>query len=168
MNKPINLFFCILIFILQLIISDYLHLGSYISICLIPFLIFNIPLQMRPHFLLIAAFMIGLGLDILSDGVAGLNSAAAVAAAATKKFFYRIFINSDRQDATRVPIPQETGIAKYLKFATAVIVIYVAVYIALDCISFRPFLFVLAKFAASTAVSLALTLLLCLSYQNRS
>lgn len=168
MNKPANVIFFVLVFLLQLIISNYLNLGPYVFICLVPFMIMNLPLQMRPQAVLLVAFGVGLLLDILSDGVAGLNAAAAVAAAAPRKFFYLTMVNSDRQDAIGIAVPGTVGVGKYLKYAAAVTAVYLAVYIALDCISFRPFSFILAKFAASTLANLALALVLGLSFQNRN
>jgi len=168
MNKPGNILYCILVFLLQLVLSDYVHLGPYVFLCLIPFLILNIPLSRGPHVLLLTAFAIGLGLDILSDGVPGLNAFAAVLAAAPRKFFYRRLVNGDRQDKTEIPVPGEVGVLKYLKYLSAVTAVYMAAYIALDCITFRPAEFILIKFAASTAASILLAFVLALPRNPRS
>ena len=39
MNKRNEILFFVMVFILQLVISDYLHLGPWITLSLIPFLI---------------------------------------------------------------------------------------------------------------------------------
>lgn len=168
MNKLSDIFFFVLVFILQLVLSDYVHLGPYVFLCLIPFLLVNIPLSRSPHVALLIAFALGLGVDVLSDGVPGLNAFAAVLAAAPRKFFYRLLVNADRQDKTEVPRIRETGLVKYLKYLSAITAIYLAAYIAVDCISFRPAGFILLKFLASWAASTALALLLTLPIQNRS
>ena len=82
-------------------------------------------------------------------------------------FFYRLLVNADRQDRTEIPLPRETGMAKYLKYLGVLTAIYLAGYIALDCISFRPAHFILLKFAASWAAAMAAALLLVLPLQNR-
>ena len=168
MKKPADIIFFVLVFLLQLVLSDYLHLGPWICLCLIPFLILHIPLSRTPHLTMLVAFALGLGLDILSDGVPGLNAFAAVMAAAPRKTFYRFFVNSDRQDKTEIPLLRDIGILKYLKYLISVTTVYFAAYILLDCISFRPLPFILLKFAASTAASTALALLLAVSVQNRN
>jgi hypothetical protein len=167
MNKLTDILFFVLVFLLQVIITDYLHLGPYVYLCLIPFLVLCIPLSRRPQAVLLAAFGMGLMLDLLSDGVAGLNAGAAVAAAASRRILYRTLVNRDRQDQTEVPVPAVVGLPKYLKYAAAVTAVYMVVYVLFDCISFRPAGFILLKIVASTAISTALGLLLVLSLQNR-
>ena len=168
MNKPGNILFFVLVFLLQLVISDYLHLGPWVCLTLIPFLILHIPLSRSPHVVMLAAFGLGLGLDILSAGVPGLNAFAAVLAAAPRKFFYRILVISDRQDKTEVPLLKDIGLFKYLKYLTVLVAIYLAAYILLDCVSVRPAGFIAVKFAASTVASVILSLLLAVPIQRRS
>ena len=167
MNRLADILFFLLVFLLQVILTDYLHLGPFVYLCLIPFLILNIPFSRRPQLVLVAAFGIGLSLDLVSDGVAGLNAAAAVAAAASRQLLYRTLVNSDRQDKTEVPYPAGIGMGKYLKYAVAVTAVYMAVYVLFDCVSFRPVGFMLLKFIASTVLSTGLGLLLTLPLQNR-
>lgn len=167
MNKLTDILFFFLVFLFQVVLTDYLYTGPYLYICLIPFLIANIPFSRRPQFVLLAAFGMGLMLDLLSDGVAGLNAAAAVAAAASRKLFYRTLVNNDRQDKTEVPVPGLVGIDKYLKYMAALTAVYMTVYILFDCISFRPAAFILIKLAVSIVVNTALGLLLGRAFQNR-
>ena len=165
MKRPADIIYCILLFLLQLVISDYVHLGPWITLCLLPLLILQIPRSRSPHVVMLIAFGLGLGLDILSDGVPGLNAFAAVLAAAPRKFFYRLLVNADRQDKTEVPLLRETGLLKYLGVLTA---IYLAAYTLVDCISVRPLGYIAAKFLISWVASTALCLLLALPIQNRN
>lgn len=168
MKRPADIIYCILLFLLQLVISDYVHLGPWISLCLLPLLILLIPRSRSPHVVMLIAFGLGLGLDILSDGVPGLNAFAAVLAAAPRKFFYRLLVNADRQDKTEVPLLRETGLLKYLKYLGVLTAIYLAAYTLVDCISVRPLGYIAAKFLISWVASTALCLLLALPIQNRS
>lgn len=168
MKRPADIIYCILLFLLQLVISDYVHLGPWISLCLLPLLILLIPLSRSPHVVMLIAFGLGLGLDILSDGVPGLNAFAAVLAAAPRKFFYRLLVNADRQDKTEVPLLRESGLLKYLKYLGVLTAIYLAAYTLVDCISVRPLGYIAAKFLISWVASTALCLLLALPIQNRS
>ena len=168
MKRPADIIYCILLFLLQLVISDYVHLGPWISLCLLPLLILLIPLSRSQHVVMLIAFGLGLGLDILSDGVPGLNAFAAVLAAAPRKFFYRLLVNADRQDKTEVPLLRESGLLKYLKYLGVLTAIYLAAYTLVDCISVRPLGYIAAKFLISWVASTALCLLLALPIQNRS
>lgn len=168
MKRPADIIYCILLFLLQLVISDYVHLGPWVTLCLLPLLILQIPRSRSPHVVMLIAFGLGLGLDILSDGVPGLNAFAAVLAAAPRKFFYRLLVNADRQDKTEVPLLRETGLLKYLKYLGVLTAIYLAAYTLVDCISVRPLGYIAAKFLISWVASTALCLLLALPIQNRS
>lgn len=168
MKRPADIIYCILLFLLQLVISDYVHLGPWITLCLLPLLILQIPRSRSPHVAMLIAFGLGLGLDILSDGVPGLNAFAAVLAAAPRKFFYRLLVNADRQDKTEVPLLRETGLLKYLKYLGVLTAIYLAAYTLVDCISVRPLGYIAAKFLISWVASTALCLLLALPIQNRN
>jgi len=166
MNKPGNILFFVLVFLLQLIISDYLNLGPWVCLTLVPFMILHIPLSKSPHVVMLTAFGIGLGLDILSAGVPGLNAFAAVLTAALRKAFYRRLVNSDRQDNTEILRLREVGPLKFGRYLLALTAVYLAAYILLDCVSVRPAGFIAIKFAASTVASTALALLLALPIQN--
>ena len=45
MNRLSNTLYCILVFLLQLVLTDYVHLGPYVFLCLVPYLILQIPLS---------------------------------------------------------------------------------------------------------------------------
>ena len=168
MKRSADIFYFVLLFLLQLVISDYVHLGPWICLNLIPLLILLIPLSYRPHAVLLIAFGLGLGLDLLSDGVPGLNAFAAVLAAAPRKFFYRTMVNADRQDKTEVPLMGEVGLVKYIKYLAVLTAIYLVAYVLVDCISFRPAGFIALKVIASWLASTVLCLLLALPLQSRN
>ena len=102
MNKSHSILFFVLVFLLQVAISDFLHLGPWVTVCVLPFLILQIPLSRTPHAVMLSAFGLGLLLDFLSAGALGLNAFAAVMAAAPRRFLYRILVNNDRQDKTEI------------------------------------------------------------------
>ena len=167
MSKFSNILFFVLVFLLQLVITDYLHLGPWITVNLLPFLILLIPLQRSEYIVMLSAFGLGLLLDILSGGVLGLNAFAAVVTAGPRKMLYRLLVNRDRQDPTEIPLIGNIGWAKYLKYLLALTALYMAAFILLDCVSVRPLGFILVRFTASTLASTGLELLLALSFQNR-
>lgn len=168
MKRRADIAYLALLFLLQLVLSDYVHLGPWVCLCLIPLLILHIPLSRSPHVVMLIAFALGLGLDVLSDGVPGLNAFAAVLTAAPRKFFYRALINADRQDKTQVPHIGQTGLVKYLKYLSVLTAIYLAACTLLDCISFRPAVFIFVRFVISWTASTLLCLLLALPLKSRN
>jgi rod shape-determining protein MreD len=167
MNKSHSILFFVLVFLLQLVISDFLHLGPWVTVCLLPFMILQIPLSRRPHVVMLSAFGLGLLLDFLSAGALGLNAFAAVMAAAPRRFLYRLLVNRDRQDKTEIPTLRSAGNAKYIKYLLALTAIYVIAFVLLDCVSFRPVGFIIVRILASTVVSTALGILLAISFQHQ-
>lgn len=168
MSRSRSILFFVLVFLVQLAVSDFLNLGPWITISLIPFLILQIPLQRTPHVVMLSAFGLGLLLDWLSAGVLGLNAFAALMAAAPRRLLYRLIVNSERQDPLWIPLLRDTGLPKYLNYLLSLTAIYLAAFILLDCVSVLPFGFILVKFAASTLVSTLLGLLLAYAFQRRS
>jgi len=168
MSKSHNILFFILVFLLQLGVSNYLNLGPWVMVTLVPFLILQLPLPRSPHVVMLSAFGLGLLLDLLSAGVLGLNAFAAVMAAAPRKILYRLLVNNDRQDATWIPLLRDFGTIKYGKYLFALTAIYLAAFILLDCVSVRPLGFILVKWVVSTLASTAAGLLLAYAFQRRS
>ena len=168
MSRSRNILFFILVFLLQLAIANYLNLGPWITVSLLPFLIALIPMQRTPHVVMLAAFGLGLLLDWLSAGVLGLNAFAAVMAAAPRWLLYRLLAGDEHTDPVWIPRIRDIGVDKYLKYLLALTAIYLAAFILLDCMSVRPFWFILVKFVASTFVSTLLGLLLAYAFQRRS
>jgi len=168
MNKSRNILFFVLVFLLQLAISDYVNLGPWITISLIPFLILLFPVQRTPHVVLLSAFGLGLLLDWLSAGVLGLNAFAAVMTAAPHCLLRRRLLNYDRHEEIGIILLQDVGLSKYFHYLFILTAIYLAAYILLDCVSVRPIGFILVKFVASTLASTALGLLLAYAFQRRS
>lgn len=166
-NKVTAIIFWTLVFLIQLAISDYLNLGTRVYLCLIPLIIINVPFSKGPQVTMLMAFGIGIALDILSDGIIGLNAASAVLAAALRKPIYRSFVNADRQDKTEVPTIYGSGILKYIEFLASVTAVYLLTYILLDCAGFRPIGFIALKFIVSLVVDVAVALLISASFLNR-
>ena len=167
MNPSRNILYFILVFLLQLAITDYLNLGPWVTVCVLPLLILLLPLSWSPQRMMIVAFALGLGLDVLSAGVVGLHAFAAVMAAAPRRTLYHYLVNNDRQDATETLTLRQAGFGKYSKMLLALTALYLAAFILLDCVSLRPFGFILGRFLASTAASTVLGLVLSLPVQNR-
>lgn len=162
-----NTIFFVLVFIVQIIISNYVPISPYVYICLLPLIIISLPLNWRPVPMLLLAFGMGLLLDLLCGGILGLNAGAAVFAAALKRLSYKMFVTRDRQDKTIHATPKTIGSGKFFVFLTSSIILYSLAYVLMDCISFRDWTFILIKFAASVIVNVALSVLLSISFLNR-
>lgn len=168
MNDNIRkILFAILIFVLQVVICDYVNLGPYVYICLLPLIFIIIPRSLDVKLLMLIGFGAGILLDLMSDGVVGLNAAASVLSASFTKFFYGIFIGGDRQDTVTIPTPSNAGWARYLKFVSAVVLLYMFVYVIFDGFGYRPFFFLLLRLVASVVANVVLISLISSSILDR-
>ena len=162
-NNLNRILFYILIVVLQIIVNDYVNFGLYIYICFLPLLILYIPLNKSTPTTMIFAFALGLLIDVLSDGILGLNASASVVLAAIKKPLFSITINKDNYESINIPTIKEVGISKYLKYTSASIFVFLLVYIFFDCISVRPFSFVVAKLVLSVIANVIAVLIISYS-----
>lgn len=159
-NKIIRILFLVLLFLLQVIISDYLNLGPFVCICLIPTILLYIPMSRRVWVLMLEAFAIGLLLDMFSGGVLGLNSAAAVLLALCRKPVYMFSARRDRQEKIEVPDESNIGFDKYMTYLTACTAIYMLAYTIIDGVGINPLWLIALKFLISTAINVLATLLI--------
>lgn len=167
-SKIVRILFFVLLFVVQVVISDYLNLGPYVYICLIPFIILNIPLSRDTGIVMVEAFAIGLLLDLLSDGVPGLNASAAVITAFCRKTLYKMIARRDRQDRTEVPDAANIGFVKYLLYLSACTALYILAYVLTDCAGISPVYFIFLKFLISSIINILLALVVSSSISEKS
>ncbi|MBQ0025184.1 MAG: hypothetical protein KBT00_05625 [Bacteroidales bacterium] len=162
-----HILFVIILFLFQIVISDYLNLGLFVYLCLIPLIILSLPLQQRTSFLMLEAFLAGMLLDMASDGVPGINASAAVLIAFLRKPLYKFIARKDRQDRTEFATQDSIGISKYLALLTVMTALYLLVYNMVDCIGVRTMWFILLKTLCSTVTSTAVAFILSRALSNK-
>lgn len=148
-----NIILYLLIFILQVFIANYIDIGAYVYICLIPLVLFGIPMNINNNVTMIAAFVIGLLLDLFSSGVMGLNAASATMLAALRAPIYNLTVNKDRRYSVNVPSIRSIGLNNYLVYTSLGTLIYLTTYTLLDCASFRPLPFIILRIAVSLIIN---------------
>lgn len=158
-DKIVKILFFVLLFAIQVLISNYLNLGPYVYICLIPFIILNIPMSTPTWLVMLASFATGLLLDMVSGGVLGLNAAAAVMTAFLRNPIYKATARRDRQDKTEVPSAANIGLSKYVLYMGSCTALYMFTYIFIDCIGTGHLLLIVLKFIASTVLNVVIALL---------
>lgn len=158
-NRILHFLYFVLLFLLQIILCNYLNLGVFVFFCFLPLFILNIPLSTRPAAVMLIAFSLGLLFDLLTQGLLGLNAAACTALAFSRKFIYRHTARRDRQDKIEVPDMKSIGTEKYLFYLLSCVALYVFVYVILEGSGTSFWILPLWKFVISTIVNTALCLL---------
>lgn len=148
-----------LLLVCQIVLCNYVALGPYIMLTLLPAMAMCIPLSVSTPVCMIIAFGSGLAVDWLSEGLIGINAAALIPVALLRSTFIRIFLGEDiinRKDSFSI---KKNGVGKIsIAMATATAV-FLSIYIFLDGAGTRPFWFCAARFGASLAANTLLALI---------
>lgn len=151
----------ILLMIIQLPLAKNCQIGPYIYISLLPALTLCLPTGMRTSGVMAVAFACGLVVDMLADGVIGLNAAAVVPVAALQKTLIRKLIDEEIVNRGYSFSFYNNGYGKIGLALLVCCVVYFAVYVFLDSAGTRPLGFNLGKACASIAVSFVFGMVAC-------
>jgi len=149
----------ILLVAIQLVIFNYINLSPLVTISLLPVIVFCIPLTKGTIPTMIIAFITGLAVDFLGDGLLGLNAASLVPVAFCRITIVRSVLGKDlviRQDSFSI---KKCGFSKILSAVFFVTIIYLTPYILADGAGTRPLWFNLARFGLSSAASMIVGLI---------
>lgn len=148
-----------LLLIGQVILCNYAALGPYVMLTMLPAMIMCLPTTIKTSTCMLIAFASGLCVDWLSEGLLGLNAAAAVPVALMRNGIIKIFLGEDlitRGDRFSL---RKNGFFKIMVAMFTAAVIFLGIYIFLDGAGTRPALFNLTRFGISTACCLLLSII---------
>ena len=157
-GQNFKLLYCLLV-ICQIVISNYTALGPYLMLSILPAMIMCIPLSVGTAGCMLIAFLTGLSVDWLSEGLIGINAASLLPVALARQTFIRVFLGEDiinRKDSFSI---RKNGFGKVSIAMAAAYIVFLAIYIFLDGAGSRPFWFCATRFAPSLAANMALALL---------
>jgi hypothetical protein len=107
---------------------------------------------------MLIAFGCGLAVDVLCDGIVGLNAAASVALAAVRKPLFAAFFTRDNLERAVIPTIHETGVMRHINYIFISLLIYFIVYICLDSVGMESLQTTLLRLVLSCAANLVLVL----------
>lgn len=159
----------VILVIAQMILYVYFRFTPYIILSLLPVLILFLPTSIDSFPALLIAFGTGLLADYFSEGVIGLNSASLLPIALIRKPLISLMFGSEpfeRQEGISI---RKYGFARVSLAMLIVIIVFLAIYILLDCAGTRPAWFIFLALACSSAASYLLSLLIInqLTYDDR-
>ena len=149
----------VLLLICQIALCNFAHLGPYIMLSILPAMIMCIPLSIGTAGCMFIAFLSGLSVDWLSEGLIGINAASLIPVALSRKTLIRVILGEDminRKDSFSI---RKNGLGKILTLMIAAGIIFLAIYVTLDGAGARPFWFNVSRFWASLAANAALAIL---------
>lgn len=148
----------VLLLIMQICICNFFRLSQYVVLSILPVMILLIPIRKGTVFALFTAFLTGIAVDLLADGLLGLNVLALVPVAFARKGIIRLVFGEEifaRQEDITI---KRQG---RWKMSVAVIMaqsLFLAIYIWADGAGTRPAWFGFARFGASLLAGTLLSL----------
>lgn len=144
----------VLLFIAQLLLGNYFVFTPWMMATLLPAMVLCIPLNIGAIGAMLIAFLTGLGVDLLSEGIIGLNALALVPVAfARKQIIGRVF-GPDLITRNKAFTIHRNGLPAVLTALSLGLAIFLVIYIWADSAGTRSFGFNAGRFGASFAVSL--------------
>ncbi len=150
----------VLLVICQIVLCNYCPLGPYITLSILPAMILCLPLKNSNTICMLIAFASALAVDWISEGVLGLNVAALLPVALTRKTIIRIFLGEDLINRSEMFTFRKNGVVKISAAIFTIYAIYLGIYIFLDGAGTRPLWFNLTRFGASLFANWLLALLI--------
>ena len=155
-NRFFLIYLCIVA--LQVLICNYLNLSYYLTLSLLPVIVILIPIRYSTIAAMLIAAASGFAVDILGDGVLGLNMMAIVPVALARKgLLTAIFGQEVFAQGEDVTI-KKYGILKFLGFIAIAQALFLLIYILADGAGTRPFWFNTLRFAISLVAGILVSL----------
>ena len=149
----------ILMLICQIVICNFSPLGPYIVLPTLPAMVLCIPLTVSIAGCMVIAFLSGLAVDWLSEGLIGLNAASLLPVALARNGIIRLFFGEDLINRSDSFSFNKYGTGKISAALLTSLTIFLAFYIILDGAGTRPSLVNLSYFGASLVCNWILSLL---------
>ena len=152
-----NAFSFFLIVVAQILICNYLHVSMYLSLSILPVLILCLPTKIDTLPAMLIAFAAGFTVDFAAEGVLGLNIAALLPVALSRRMLCRAIFGEELEARGDNFSINKYGPAKVI-FAVAIAqAIFLAVYIWADGGQAQPLAEAAMRWLVSFAVGLILS-----------
>lgn len=148
-----------LLALVQMLICNYFHLTPYIMLSILPVMVLCVPTRVSQIGTMLLAFATGLLVDLLSEGLLGLNALALVPVAFARKGIVGLVFGEDLFVRGEDFSTRKHGFGKVTMAIFLVQALFLLVYIWADGAGTRPLWFNAARFGASLLAGVAVSLL---------
>ena len=150
----------ILLAIVQMLICNYFHVTPYIMLSILPVMVLCIPVRVSTTGAMFAAFATGLAVDLLSEGVLGLNVLALVPVAFARKGIIRLIFGEELFSRKEDFSIRKSGFGQVSVAILIAQALFLLIYIWADGAGTRPLWFNALRFGASLAAGFVVSLLI--------
>ena len=149
----------ILLAVAQVVICNYFKVSPYVYVTILPAMILALPLKIGTIGSMAVAFVTGLGVDFLAEGIIGLNALALVPVALVRLPLLQMVMGDEDSGKENPFGARSASFGRILLAVTIAYAIFTAVYVIADGAGVRPFWFNAARFGASLICDSLLALL---------
>lgn len=157
-NKFFIVYACLAL--VQILLCNYLNISYLLTLSILPVMVLLIPVKHSTISAMVIAFFTGLMVDLLADGVLGMNILALLPVALARKGLLRLIFGQEvfahKEDVTL----KKYGILKFTAYIAIAQGLFLLIYIAADGAGTRPFWFNLSRFGISLLVGTIVSLLI--------
>ena len=150
--------YAVALIVIQCILDNFVDLGIYVRIVLIPCIILVLPYRYRTISSMLLAFIIGVCVDIFTTGIIGLNAGALTAVAFVRQKLLHAILDERNMERHDSPDVKVMGMGKAVFYLFSSYLVFFCTYIFLDNFGFRPFGINIIKIVAGTIISSTITL----------
>ena len=166
MNRNITFLF-FLFLLVQVLISHLFQTGPWCVLTLLPAMVLCLPTQWSTLRLMLVAFVSGLAVDFLADGLIGLNAFSLVPVALVRRFLLVHLFNEELVLRGETLSWRKWGLPRILGCVLICTALFLLLYVTVDAAGERAFLPCLATFASSLGVDLLLSVPVLLSFLEK-
>ncbi len=148
----------LLILGVQLLICNYLHITAYLTLSLLPCAILLLPTKVGTTASMLIAFASGLTVDVLAEGVVGLNALALVPVAGARRWLCDTFFGKEISLTGEDVSMMKYGLGKMAFVLAIAQSIFLLIYIWADGAAARPLMFNFLRFILSLLTGTVLSL----------
>ncbi|MCQ2130671.1 MAG: hypothetical protein MJY94_04700 [Bacteroidales bacterium] len=139
----------LLLLLAQICISNYCNFSWYLYLSILPVMAFLVPIRFNAVVAMLIAFASGFAVDLLSDGVIGLNTLAIVPVAMMRRGIVSLVYGGEffaRQENLSM---SRHGVFKMVFSIILSQAVFLAIYFIVDSAGTRPMWFDLTRFGIS-------------------
>jgi len=161
-----EILFLTALILLQVLILNRIHLFGYATPILYSYFLLKLPMGRNVFFVIIAAFLMGLSIDIFLN-TPGMNAAAITIVAAFQRNIRSLFFDQNEYYEEFIPSIHATT-KPFLRFAAFMVSLHIALLFMIEAFTLFNLVNTLLRIASSTLVSFALIVAIdSLMYRER-
>ena len=149
----------LLLLLAQLLLSNFFNLTPYLMLSILPVMVLCISIRVGTVGSMLIAFATGLVVDLLSEGLLGLNVAALVPVAFFRNGIIRLVFGTELFARNEDFSVQRNGFGKTALAVLIAQALFLLIYVWIDSAGMRPLSFDALRFAVSLVAGMLVSLL---------